>query len=607
MESLQNSFEAFVDAAGDVIWSFPEELPWLVVLLIGTGVFLTLRMAFIQFRSFRHAVQVVRGKFDDPSHEGDISHFQALTTALSATVGIGNIAGVATAIHFGGPGAVFWMWVTALLGMCTKYVEVALAMKYRDFDAVGNSSGGPQKYITKGLGRRWKPLAVFFALCAIVSSLGAGNMNQINTLADAVHATTGIEYWISGAVCAVLVGSVILGGITRIGRVTSILMPLMAVVYVVGALIVLVLNASELPGAFGAIFSNAFDPTSGVAGTAAGVWSYTLLWGVKRGLFSNEAGQGSAPIAHAAAKTNQPLREGLVALLGPFIDTLCICTMTALVIITAGYWDKPLDETHSLAHKDLMVMTWSEGSTLQAGDGGPDGSMAAFGLAAGRREAPASIEEAGYSGPADDGSLEGATPVDETLIIRDGLPAGVRHDDGTVTGAVLVKNEAPVLIPSGERILAEDGRPLEGDLELTVNGGRITDAAAEHLTIRARMLKTGQDLTAQSFEGTLGGLGRFIVTLTVILFAISTAISWSYYGDRCAEFLLGIRATYVYRVIFLGFIYLGAVLPLQVVWDFGDVALGAMTIPNLIAVLFLSGQVRRMQDGYFSQEHRPTR
>lgn len=570
-------------------------MPWLAVLLLGVGLFLTLRMAFIQFRKLGHAVAIVRGDFDDPDHAGDISHFQALTTALSATVGIGNIAGVALAIHWGGPGAIFWMWITALFGMCTKYVEVSLAMKYRDFDEAGNSSGGPQKYIEKGLGSSWKPLALFFAFCAICSSLGAGNMNQINTLAQAANNNWSIPFEVTGAVAAVLVGIVILGGIQRIGKVTSIMAPVMACLYVLGALIVLAMNASEIPGAFGTIFSEAFNPTAGIAGTGAGVWTMTLLWGVKRGLFSNEAGQGSAPIAHAAAKTDIPLREGLVALLEPFIDTIVICTMTALVVITSGLWNEPVDTTHELAHKDVTVMTWPDGAAP------PD--LEQYGAAMGRRDARASIELAGYDGPLGDGSTDGATGVEETLVITNGKPTAIVHSDGTRTGAVLAKSNGPICFLEDEQMISKDGSPFTG--EVKVKEGTILADSAEGIEMRAGMLKLGQELTAEAFARSLGDFGSLIVTLTVLLFALSTAISWSYYGDRATEYLFGIKGVLVYKLFFLGFVYLGAVLPLKTVWTFGDVALGLMTIPNLIAVIFLSRQVRQMQTDYFAQDHVP--
>ncbi|MDE0474469.1 MAG: amino acid carrier protein, partial [Gammaproteobacteria bacterium] len=287
----------------------------MVILLLGVGVFLTLRLGFVQVRRLGHGFAVTSGKYDDPDEPGDVSHFQALTTALSATVGIGNIAGVAIAIHWGGPGALFWMWVTAALGMATKFTEVTLAQKYRqvekpDHDAhkwEGTVSGGPMYYIERGLGARWKWMAVFFAIMLGLTAFLTGNAIQANTVSDSMRTIFGIPATVSGLVTSGVVALVILGGITRIGRVTGILAPVMAAVYCLGALVILLFNAADIVPALGLIFREAFNPTAGVAGTGVGAFLVTLMWGVRRGLFSNEAGQGSAPIAHAAAKTDEPV------------------------------------------------------------------------------------------------------------------------------------------------------------------------------------------------------------------------------------------------------------------------------------------------------------
>ena len=347
-----------------------EPIPFMVILLLGTGFYLTVRTGFVQIRHLAHGFGVTSGKYDDPDEPGDVSHFQALTTALSATVGIGNIAGVAIAIHWGGPGALFWMWVTAFVGMATKFSEVTLAQKYRDVDPVGGAhkwegavAGGPMYYIERGLGPRWKPMAVFFAVMLGFTAFLTGNAVQANTVADTVQTQWGVPVWITGLITAAVVAGVILGGITRIGRVTSILAPLMALVYVTGALAIIALNLGEVGPAFGTILREAFNPTAGVAGTGAGVFVMTLMWGVRRGLFSNEAGQGSAPIAHAAAKTDEPVSEGVVALLEPFIDTIVICSMTGLVIIMMN--------THVERFPTEITLTGGDVSyTEVTGDGG---------------------------------------------------------------------------------------------------------------------------------------------------------------------------------------------------------------------------------------------
>jgi AGCS family alanine or glycine:cation symporter len=316
------TFENVVGTLNDLVWSTPSFFPFMVAVLLSFGIFITLRLGFVQIRHFRHGILTVTGKFDHPDAIGDVNHFQALTTALSATVGIGNIAGVAIAIHYGGPGALFWMWVTAFFGMAVKYTECTLAVKYRVQNSDGSVSGGPMYYIEKGLGEQWKWLAVFFAAMAVICSFLTGNAVQANTVADTMKATFSIPGWVTGLATASVVGFVIVGGIKRIGRVTASLMPIMALIYVLGALIILLLNVEKVLPAFGTIIEYAFNPRAGAFGVGSGLFLTTLIWGIKRGLFSNEAGQGSAPIAHGAAKTKEPVREGVVALLEPFIDTL---------------------------------------------------------------------------------------------------------------------------------------------------------------------------------------------------------------------------------------------------------------------------------------------
>ncbi|MXW56931.1 MAG: sodium:alanine symporter family protein, partial [Gemmatimonadales bacterium] len=345
-----------------------ERLTLQVLLLLGIGTYLTLRLGLPQIRKFAHGVAVATGRYDDPNDPGDVSHFQALTTALSATVGIGNIAGAAIAIHLGGPGALFWMWMTAFLGMATKYSEVTLAQRYREVDESsakysGTVSGGPMYYIEKGLGPRWKPVAAFFAVMLGLTAFMTGNANQANTVADAMLAEFGIAKWITGLTTSTIVALVILGGIKRIGRVTSILAPFMAIVYVTAAMIIIILNLDQVPETFAIIFREAFNPTAGVAGTGVGAFLVTLMWGVRRGLFSNEAGQGSAPIAHAAAKTDEPVSEGVVALLEPFIDTIVIVTMTALVIIMTGAWNSQIPTAIQLEGGDISYVVIDEGGS----------------------------------------------------------------------------------------------------------------------------------------------------------------------------------------------------------------------------------------------------
>jgi AGCS family alanine or glycine:cation symporter len=544
------TLQTIVDNGLKYVWGYPSELPWLVVVLLGAGIFITGRLLFIQLRELKHAILVTMGRFDDPNDPGDVSHFQALATALSATVGIGNIAGVAIAIHFGGPGAVFWMWVTALFGMALKFAECTLSIQYRDFDDNGDAAGGPMYYIEKGLGSHWKWLAVFFAFCAVIASFGGGNMNQANTAALSAHADFGIPKWIAGIILAGLVGAVILGGIRSIAGVASKLAPSMALLYVLTALIILVINAGDVPGAFGTIFSEAFNPTAGLSGSVAGTLSVTLLWGVKRGLFSNEAGQGSAPIAHGAAKTNEPVREGVVAMLGPLIDTLIICTMTGLVIVMTGVWDHKKPD--SVQRMDRV------GISVAAERDKPDAPLSATVINGRQSTFSFTINDSTIDDPVIETS--GGEPWSGKMVWKDGSAEAVGTDGATVS--------------------------------------------MESLQIRGATLLTSSTLTAWGFEKGLSpvsGGGNYIVTICVLLFALSTMISWSYYGDRCVTYLFGARYVILYRAVFIGFVFIGSILELKLVWDYGDLALGLMTVPNLIAVVLLSPKVVELTRDYFGR------
>ena len=428
----------------------------LTFILIGTGLFVTIALGFIQLKRLNHSFAVVSGKYDNPDDEGDVTHFQALSAALSATIGIGNIAGVALAVRLGGPGALFWMWVTAVLGMALKYAECTLSHRYRVIHEDGSASGGPMYYIEKGLGPKWKPLAVFFATCAVICSFCTGNMNQANTIAQ-MFLTYNVSIYVSGVVIAALVGLVIIGGIKRIAAVASRLVPTMAVLYVLGTMVIIITHSENIIPSFAKIFTEAFSLKAGWGGLFA-----VIMWGVRRGLYSNEAGQGSAPIAHAAAKTKESAREGAVALMGPFIDTLIVCTMTGLAILSTGV-------------------------------------------------------------------------IESTSL-------------------------------------------------------------------------TGAQLTREAFRQGFSfapELGSFIVNCAVLLFAYTTMVAWSYYGDRSIEYLAGPKAIKPYRWVYVFFNFMGAILPLTFVWNFGDIALSLMTIPNLIGVLFLTGTVKNITSEYFAKEHIP--
>ena len=556
--------ERIVNAANTFVWDFgipagEQMIPLVVIALLGTGVFLTLRLGFVQFRRLFHGFAVTTGIYDDPNEPGDVSHFQALTTALSATVGIGNIAGVAIAIHWGGPGALFWMWMTAILGMATKYTEVTLAQHYRQVDKdvdphkwEGSVSGGPMYYIERGLGPKWRPLAIFFAALLGTTAFLTGNAIQANTVADTLNTTFGLPVWITGLATAGVVALVIVGGITRIGKVTGILAPAMAVVYVTGALAIILVNFDQVIPTFALIFREAFNPSAGIAGTGVGAFLVTMMWGVKRGLFSNEAGQGSAPIAHAAAKTDEPVSEGVVALVEPFIDTIVICTMTALVIIMTGVWQARIPTEITLTGGDLSFV-------VQEANGDYSGIRM-----------PSDIRIA--NGRYVDAGPEAARVAWHEVAI-----------EPLFTDPAQTQLFTGVVQPESQSALGSDG--------------------ATYQSLYADAVESGAPLTMLGFQAGLpGNLGSYIVLLSVLLFAISTAIAWSYYGDRCANYLFGHAAVLPYKIVFIGMHFVGSLLSLAVVWTLGDVFLGLVIFPNLLALILLSPKVIELTKSYFERQ-----
>ena len=363
------NFSTLLADIGSVIWG-----PFVLIpLLLGTGLFLTIRLRMLQFRELGPALRLGLIKRKDDGGAGDISQYQALTTALAATVGVGNIVGVATAIALGGPGALFWMWVTALLGMASKYSEAFLGVRYRVTDARGEQSGGPQYYLHRGFkevfgrtgGRIGLVMSIVFAVFAVLASFGIGNMTQGNAVATQMENSFGVPHVTTGIILFVLTGAVLLGGIKSIGRVTAGFVPLMIVLYIVGGLIVLVVNAEQIPGAFGQIFSDAFTGTSAVGGFAGSAILYAIQMGVARGIFSNESGMGSAAIAAAAAKTSHPTRQGLVSMTQTFIDTIIVVTFTGLVLVTSGTWREGGDRAGTMT-ADAFALAMPEGDKLVA-------------------------------------------------------------------------------------------------------------------------------------------------------------------------------------------------------------------------------------------------
>ena len=525
-------------------------------LLIGTGVIFTIYLGFPQVRYFAHATRILRGKYAKDDAPGDTSHFQALSTALSGTVGTGNIGGVALAIYFGGPAAIFWMWVTAFFGMTTKFVEVTLSHKYREKTSDGTMAGGPMYFMEKKLNMKW--LAVIFAAATVLSSMGSGNMPQINNIAVGLNESFGIEKWITGAVLAIVMAVVIIGGIKRIAHFAEKVVPSMAAIYLLGALAVIFANLENIGPSFVSIFEYAFTGSAALGGFLGASFAYAMQRGVNRGLFSNEAGQGSAAIAHASARGKEPASEGMVSLLEPFIDTIVICTITGLVILSSGAWTDKHENTF-----DRADMTYLSG---QYSDKNEEDVNKLF------KYLNYSGEEAGdvsaYSGP---------------ITIVDGKAQAGGY---TLIAARSVAEEV---------IYQEDGKPFNGVLE--VKEGKLTNGDVK---VSGKSLVHSVKLTTEAFKrGFLGDWGQYIVTIGLLLFAFSTAVAWSYYGDRAMIYLFGERAVLPYRVVYVAAFFLASVIDSSIIWDIALVTVALMTIPNLIGILLLHKDMKQTVSKYW--------
>ena len=537
---------------------------WFPYVLLGTGLFFTIYLKFPQVRYFKHAWKVVTGKYDKADAPGDTSHFRALTTALSGTVGTGNIGGVAFAIFLGGPAALFWMWATAFLGMTTKFVEVTLSHKYRDKTPDGTMAGGPMYYMDKRLNMKW--LAVAFAIATVISSFGTGNLPQSNGIATSIEATFGFDPLIVGSVLGVLLALVILGGITRIAAVTAKIVPLMALIYLVGAFSVIFANMENVGPAFVSVLSDVFTGSAATGGFLGATIAYAFNRGVNRGLFSNEAGQGSAPIAHAAAKTDEPVAEGMVSILEPFIDTIIICTLTGLVILSSGVWQEKHLNTFDRADMDIVAGAYVESSDsdkkqLYTYLNGLDGAQ---------------VEE--FTG--------------EIQVVN----------GKAVSGGFTIINA---------RSLAEDVTFTVGDPDDKFSGTlKVVDGKLlkDNIKVSGYSLIHSASLTAVAFtRGFFGDSGKYIVSIGLLLFAFSTAIAWSYYGDRAMTYLLGPRSVMPYRVVYVaGFVW-AAVSDTTLVWALSAVAIVVMTLPNLFGIFLLRKEMKDSVKDYwdkFDKEHK---
>jgi AGCS family alanine or glycine:cation symporter len=511
----------FFDVA---FWDPDVTIPIVVLWLVLAALFFTLRFQFVNFRAFRHAVDCVRGRYTDPGAKGEISHFQALSGALSATVGLGNIAGVAIAISLGGPGAVFWMWLVGLVGMCLKMTEVTQSMMYRNLDDPENPHGGPMWVVKKGFAKfkvpfRYigPPLGVIFCLTLLVSTVTGGNMFQAWNVADISFEYFGIPKIVTGIILTVGVGLVIVGGIKRIGDVAGRVVPFMCAIYVLAGLAVILMRFDEIPAMFALIFREAFSPSEATGAFLGGTAGYGFLKGMQRALFSNEAGQGSAPIAHSAAKTDEPVREGIVAGIGPFVDTLCVCTITALVILLSGVWNRQ--------------------PALAFEGGGP-----AITQALDDRGAPLEDESGVYLWEIAPTRVTVRDAAEATGQMRDGKDIFVVLDAGKNSATGMRRHRL-----SGTLVANEDGSfsaVFDGMLASADNlTPTVTDGGAY-------FGYKGATLTAKAYDRTLPGLGKWIVPGTAWLFAFSTMISWSYYGEQGIVFLMGLRAVASYRIVY---------------------------------------------------------
>jgi AGCS family alanine or glycine:cation symporter len=527
---------------------------WFVYLLLGTGLFFTIYLVFPQIRYFKYALKIVGGKFDREGDVGDTSHFQALTTALSGTVGTGNIAGVALALHLGGPAALFWMLVTALIGMTTKFVEVTLSHKYREIASDGSISGGPMYYMKKRLNLKlpsgkviktgsW--LAVVFAVATIFSSFGTGNLPQINSISNSLFETFEVPHIITGGILSVLMGFVILGGIKRIAKVTQTLVPVMAVIYFVGALLVILYNVENIIPSIQTIASGVFTGSSATGGFLGASVAFAFNRGVNRGLFSNEAGQGSAPIAHAAARAHEPVSEGLVALLEPFIDTIIICMLTGLTLMASGVWNEKIENRFQMTDMEIVEGHYTDEDQEILQD-----------HLSGEKSIPF------FSGNL---KVVNGTPDNQRTILHSRSVA----EDVTIN---------------------QNGNPFTG--EMKIMEGQV--AQPDKYTIDGKSLLHSAPLTTVAFSRSwLGEYGKYIVSIGLLLFAFSTAISWSYYGGRAVIFLFGIKGVIWYKGVYIIGFFLASFTDTTIVWILSGITIALMTIPNLIGLLFLHKEVKQ--------------
>ena len=536
---------AFLALLNSVLWH-----EFVLYGILGTGILFTVWSGFSQFRALTHGPAVVRGIYDDPADPGAINHFQALSAALSATVGLGNIGGVALAIALGGPGAVFWMWIVGVLGMAIKLTEVTLSMLYRNTDDPDNPHGGPMWVVTKALERKnmaglGRSIGVIFCVTLLISTATGGNMFQAWNVGELTQEYFGVPSWITGIILAIVVAAVIIGGIKRIGKVAAALVPFMVVLYLAAGIYVLAINAAELPGIFVLIFKSAFAPTEATGAFIGGTAASAFLFGLKRAAFSNEAGQGSSPIAHSAAKTDEPVREGIVAGLEPFIDTVVVCTFTALIILSTGIWNRGPDVVMPVLPNAVQTESgWQFGEIAVPGDDWTEGDKVALVVAA----------------------HENANGFNRHRI------------EGTVNGT---DSEYSIV-----------WNTIESPTRPTIVGNGLYRSYI------------GATLTAKAFDSVTPGLGKWLVSLAAWLFAVSTMISWSYYGEQGMVYLAGEKSVFAYKIVYCALIIVATLGFIKTDTDLDNVTgvgTGVMLFANIPICWFFGYQAMRAYKDYIAR------
>ena len=542
-----NEFLLLLDSNLSGSWWFP-------ILLVGTGIFFTIYLGFPQFRFFGKAWKLVSGKNTKSDAEGETTAFEALTTAMSGAVGTGNIGGVALAIWTGGPAAIFWMWITAIFGMTTKFVEVTMGHKYRTKLEDGSISGGPMYYIEHALNMKWA--GILFAFLMMITAIGSGNMPQINNIALVMNTEFSVPKLFTGLFLGILLWIIIIGGIKRIASVASKIIPIMGLIYFGGALVILVENYQNIIPSFNAIFAQVFTGSAAVGGFLGASFAMSLKYGVARGLYSNEAGQGSSPIAHASSK-NTSIDQGVVSILEPFIDTIVVCSVTALVILSSGVWTEKFDTTFSKT--DMVILDGTYSDTENA-----DGTYLYPNDMNQLTRYVQSIDS-------DVSEFSGVLEIQQGQLMSSDIT--VLHSR-SIAENILVKDNVEKILYTGS---------------VTVINGKVK----EPIIFEGKSLVSSAELTAKAFsQGIFGQYGGKLVAIALLLFAFSTAITWCYYGDRSTAYIFGERGVFWYRNFYVLCFILAAVIDTTIVWNIAYVVVALVSIPNLIALFVLRNEMK---------------